>query len=356
METLPIKDLKKVPIWINWNLENKDGKTTKIPKAFDGTAVGTTQNYKQKWCDFETAKVQIADNSADGIGLIFDKITLDNKTFALAGIDIDHRDLEDIVVQDIISLMNTYTERSPSGNGFHLLILIDTTKLPENFKEIYYMKNPHNKIEAYVAELTNRFFTFTENVIVDKPIFERTQQFMQFLNTYMHRDINFSNADEVTECNDTLIKDNPVPQNNQIIVDTILRTKQADKFYKLFFEGDTSEYGGDNSSADMALATILAFYVGPNTERIDNLMKQSKLYRTKWERPDYKEMTIKKAIQCCNENFFDWRNEEISEESYSKAMIESLTAEELIQLNLPPLTPVVKELLYPRFINSSWCS
>lgn len=346
--SLVIPELKETKTWVNWIYsKTADGKTTKVPRAFDGTPVGTDIKYKHKWCDYKTAKCQIDDDSANGIGLIFNDIKLDNqRTFAVAGIDIDQRDLEDPVIKDIISMMGTYAEKSPSGNGIHLLFLVDTSKLPENFKETYYMKNPQNKIEAYVSGFTNRFFTFTEDIICNKPLNERTEQFLQFLNKYMLRDVASSN-NEVTECNDTLIKDNPVPLNNQIIVDVILKTKQADKFYKLFFQGDTSEYGGDNSSADLGLATILAFYVGPNPERIDNLMKQSKLYRTKWERPDYKEMTIKKAIQCCNGNFFDWRNEEISDESYSKAMIESLTAEELMQLNLPPLIPIVKNLLFP---------
>ncbi len=340
------EELKQIQIWINWLLKkDKDGKTTKVPVDFTGQNVGTTRNYEKNWCDYETAKVQVDDGTANGIGIILERLS---NGLALAGIDIDHKDINDFIVQDILGIMDTYAEASPSGSGIHLLFLVDTSKLPENFKEVYYMKNPHNNVECYVAGLTNRFLTFTENVIVDKPINERTQQLLQFLNTYMHRDINFDGADEVTESNDNLIENNSVPISNLVVLNTIRRISKDDKFDRLFSDGDTSEYNGDASAADMALTTILAYYIGPNPERIDNLMKQSALYRVKWDRTDYKEMTIKKAIQNCNGKFFNWNNEEVQDEveSYTKT-IDSLTAKEIMDLKLEPIVPIVENMLYP---------
>ena len=352
METLQIEELKETKTWVNWKyIKTADGKTTKVPVAFDGTPVGTNENYASKWCDFKTAKVQVDDASAGGIGLIFNNITLDNKkTFALAGIDIDDRNLDDFVVQDIISLMGTYAEKSPSGNGIHLLFLVDKSQLPENFKDIFYMKNPHNKIEAYVSEITNRFFTFTEDIICNEPLKERTQEFLQFLNTYMHRNIDFSNVSEETVSNPVTLENNLIPFSNQFILDTIAKTSGNDKFERLFYEGDISDYNGDHSSADMALASILAYYLGPNPDRIDNLMRQSALYREKWERPDYRENTIKKAIAFCKGNYFDWQKEDVAnkENGYNCA-IETLSANELMQLDLEPLIPIIHGLLYPGF-------
>lgn len=351
-KSLELEGLKEVKTWVNWiYVKNADGKTTKVPKAFDGTAVGTTQGYANKWCDYKTAKVQVDDGSAGGIGLIFNNITLDNgRTFAIAGIDIDHRNLEDPVVQDVISRMGTYAEKSPSGNGIHLLFLVDETKLPENFKDVFYIKNPQNKIEAYVASITNRFFTFTENIICDEPLNERTEQFLQFLNTYMRRNVDSSNNNEETASDTVQIENNLIPCSNQFILDTIAKVSGSDKFERLFYEGDTSDYNGDHSSADMGLASILAYYVGPNPDRIDNLMRQSMLYREKWERPDYRENTIKKAIAFCNGKFFDWQNEDVvdKENSYNGAL-ETLNANEIMQLDLEPLTPIIHNLLYPGF-------
>ena len=76
------------------------------------------------------------------------------------------------------------------------------------------------------------------------------------------------------------------------------------KFQRLF-EGDTSLHQGNNSSADMALCQMLAFWTGPDAERIDRLFRQSKLYRSKWERTDYRQRTINKAIAICRQ-FYHW--------------------------------------------------
>jgi hypothetical protein len=52
----------------------------------------------------------------------------------------------------------------------------------------------------------------------------------------------------------------------------------------------------DESYADIALAQHLAFWTGRNCDRILNLMQQSKLVRSKWERPDYLPRTIMRAV------------------------------------------------------------
>lgn len=349
---MTVQDIKKLKWWINYKLkQNEKGKTTKVPLAYDGTSVGTTKEYSEKWCNYETAQVQVKNGTADGTGIVLKKLlpNEEGEEFALTAIDIDNRDFEDVITKDIINIMKTYTEISPSQNGFHLLCFVNIRRLPPNYKEEFYMKNPHNKVEAYIGGLTNRFITFTQNVVLDEEIDDRTEQFLQFLEKYMKRDIEDNNTEKdntVTTC----IEDNSVPQSNNFIIDMILKTKQADKFNKLFFLGDISDYNEDHSSADLALTTILAFYVGPDIERIDKLMRQSKLYRSKWERTDYREMTIKKAIQNCNGKFFNWNQEELQEESKDYSItINSFTANEIMQLDLKPLEPVIKNLLYPGF-------
>lgn len=347
---MSLKELKESKLWLNWNKEQKeDGNITKVPYAFNGTKIGADPKFSQKWCDYETAKVQVNDYTADGVGIVLTKLTpnASEEEFALVAIDIDHRDLDDIIVQDILSTMNTYTEKSPSGKGFHLLCLVKLDKLPNNLKDAYYMKNPHNGVEAYVGGHTNRFMTFTENVVVDKPICERTTEFLHFLDTHMKRNIDFSSVSEEVESN-VPIENNPVPLNDVVLVEAIKRISGNDKFERLFNFGDKSDYNDDDSAADMALACILAYYVGPNPDRIFNLIKKSELYRIKWERQDYRENTIHKAIAFCNGKFFDWRNDEIPEEDEKfGSALETLNAEEIMQLDLEPLEPVVDKMLYP---------
>ena len=56
----------------------------------------------------------------------------------------------------------------------------------------------------------------------------------------------------------------------------------------------------DASSADAALAQHLAFFTGKDCERMQRLMRQSKLQREKWDsRPDYLPRTILHAVSIC---------------------------------------------------------
>ena len=73
-------------------------------------------------------------------------------------------------------------------------------------------------------------------------------------------------------------------------------------FSRLWNE-DTSAYGGDDSAADMALCNHLAFWTGNDPARMDMLFRQSGLYREKWERQDYRNSTITKAIESVAETY-----------------------------------------------------
>jgi primase-polymerase (primpol)-like protein len=46
-------------------------------------------------------------------------------------------------------------------------------------------------------------------------------------------------------------------------------------FARLFDQGDTTGHGGDDSRADLALCGMLAFWAGPDPDRIDRLFRQS---------------------------------------------------------------------------------
>ena len=74
--------------------------------------------------------------------------------------------------------------------------------------------------------------------------------------------------------------------------------KNGPEFERLM-AGDITGYGS-HSEADMALCSLLAFWTGNDATKIDQLFRQSGLYREKWERADYREKTISKA--CGNGN------------------------------------------------------
>jgi hypothetical protein len=79
--------------------------------------------------------------------------------------------------------------------------------------------------------------------------------------------------------------------------DLLPRALKNAKFKRLW-DGDTSEYGGDDSRADAGLCCHLAFWTGKNPERIGRLFNQSKLAnRDKWQkREDFRRPTISNSI------------------------------------------------------------
>ncbi len=66
--------------------------------------------------------------------------------------------------------------------------------------------------------------------------------------------------------------------------------------FDALWRGDLSGYGSA-SEADLALCNHLAFWTGGDPARIDSLFRQSGLMRDKWDREDYRDRTIAKALE-----------------------------------------------------------
>ena len=275
-----IEKLKKQLTWVNWNYQLQDNKETKVPISFKNKVTGTNEKYKDTWGTYE----DVSNNkNANGIGLVFND--------GICGIDIDKRSLTDTLTQEIINLFNTYTEISPSGNGIHILFKVDLKKLPSDFKSKYLMKNTQLGIEQYVSGITNRYFTFTGNSINEYDIEERSNEFMIFCDTYMKKDT----------LQTTLQSEYKTSLSKEKILENINKSSQKDKFHKLYYMGDFSDFNNDESSAEMSLCDILAFYCQGDYEMIESILKDSIIYRDKWDKhKTYLRDTIYKAINGCD--------------------------------------------------------
>lgn len=327
---MEIDELKSQKIWVCWKYaKNKDGKVTKKPISYKNTETGVDEAHRETWCTYDEAISAVKKYGFYGVGFVITK--------GYVGIDIDGRDLEDDIVKDILtSFSETYAEKSPSGKGLHILSQDDISKLPKDLKEKYYKKNTKLKIECYIGGISPRYFTYTGDVIQDKPISDCTEELLMFLEKYMLKETKSTSTTHTDEdIKSTIYTDSDICN---YIIETIKRSKQAEKFKKLFFDGDITDYDEDDSSADLALCDILAFYCGENFDLIDALFCKSKLYRTKWDRPDYKCSTITKAIESCGGKFYRKTIKEVN-------TIESITAKELSMKILPELYVVVKGLL-----------
>ncbi len=79
------------------------------------------------------------------------------------------------------------------------------------------------------------------------------------------------------------------------VLEKARNAKNSEKFARLYDEGDTSGHDDDDSAADFALVSILSFYT-QDEEQIDRLFRGSALMREKWNREDYRDRTIRKAL------------------------------------------------------------
>src|SRR5262249_23787123 len=78
--------------------------------------------------------------------------------------------------------------------------------------------------------------------------------------------------------------------------------KDGVKFARLW-EGNWKENYTSQSEADLALCMKLAFWTDRDAGRIDTLFRRSGLMWEKWERKDYREATIAKAIEQTTETW-----------------------------------------------------
>lgn len=237
---------------------------------------------------FEDVK-NYADLGYDGIGISISD--------GISAIDIDHC-IDDngnlsAPAEDIRTIMNSYTEVSPSGHGLRILFMA------ENFQydtKTYFINNQSLGLEVYVSGATTKYVTVTGNALPDSNghLQERSAELQTVLDKYMRRPI----SAPTQPCEAETPSASPIPDDEKLI-DIASRGKNGEAF-KALMAGDTSGYGGNHSDADLALCGLLAFYTAKNPEQMDRIFRSSKLMRTKWDErrrnTTYGKMTIQKAI------------------------------------------------------------
>lgn len=292
---ITIEELKKLPLWVNWKYQDRDGgKRTKVPVNAK-TGGNAKSDTPETWCTYTTADWKKKKNNCNGVGVMFGGL---GNGYMLCGVDIDNHANTvggNPLQPEILELFRgTYAEKSPSGNGCHILFM-----LPESYVEQlkgvwtkYNNKKSDEDIECYISGITNRYFTYTDDVIADYPIADMSAALQTFLDKYM-------------------LKEQPQPQTQskpvsvpvsdiETMLDIARGSKSGAAFCGLYDGGDTSAYNGDDSSADLALCQMLAFYLQGDYNKIDTAFRSSALMRDKWNREDYRSATINKAIKSCN--------------------------------------------------------
>lgn len=269
-------ELRALPQWVVWKREVRGGKPTKIPHQVDGSLASSTD--PSTWASFEEA-VRAAPRF-NGIGFVF------SPDDPYVGIDFDDCRLGGHlhpIVAATIAQLDSFTEISPSGKGLHVLVRADlnghlnrTSKTPWG-----------GSFEVYSQD---RYFTISGQHHEGTPgtVEERQAPLDKIL----------SNLLPAPQPVSVLAPANlgPMALDDEELLEKARRAKNGAKFSALFDRGERSGYPSQ-SEADLALVDEIAFYCGADPERIDQWFRRSKLYRSKWDRRDYRNATIRKVLQ-----------------------------------------------------------
>ena len=284
METFP-EELRQRGRFCCWRYEDRNGGRTKVP--YDPrTGQPARSNDLSSFVSYEQA---VRAKGYDGIGIgIFGSI---------CAIDLDDCISEtgqySQAASDIVSLMHSYTELSPSGRGLHILFRADSFRYDT---DRYYIMNHKAGIEVYVAGATNKYVTVTGKrpEKADYAFGERSKELGILLETYMRRPGTLSGVNGENAVNAANMS-----EQDRYLLSQAIRKPQ----FRQLWTGSVSGYRSQ-SEADLALCSHLAFWTGKDPKRMDELFRKSKLMRPKWDerhgRDTYGALTIRKAIEGCS--------------------------------------------------------
>lgn len=158
------QELRDAARWVLWSLEERNGKPTKVPYAVNGHPASTVN--PKTWCSFDTAldAYERAWGEFEGLGCVI--------AAPYIGIDLDKcRDPETGVVeiwaQEALRELNSYTELSPSGRGFHIWV---KGVMPPGGSRT-------GKVEIYSRA---RYFTMTGQHYPGTPLAIETRDLIEF--------------------------------------------------------------------------------------------------------------------------------------------------------------------------------
>ncbi|GGL41488.1 hypothetical protein GCM10009037_26370 [Halarchaeum grantii] len=284
--------------WVGWRVEERGGKATKVPVNAETGGFGSATD-AVTWTDVSTAVNAAESGEADGVGFVF---TDDDP---LVGVDLDDcRDPETGAVgedaRDIVERLDSYTEVSPSGTGFHVLV---EGELPEG-------RNRRGSVECYE---TARFFTVTGDHVSETPtrIARRQDALRGIHREYVQPDDEEGLTDgaaTATEAPGDATPTSDVGLEDEELLEKAMAASNGGKFERLW-NGRLSGYDSQ-SEADMAFCCLLAFWTGGDKAQMDRLFRESGLLREKWDEVHYAdgstygEKTIERAVQRTSE-FYD---------------------------------------------------
>lgn len=274
-------ELKGFPNWVRWE---RTAEGWKMPRQTNGKAASVTN--RSTWGTFEAVT---AGGYAGGVGFV-----LTDSPYM--GIDID--DCMDggrmeSKARAVVERFGSYAERSPSGRGVHIIgrgRAVFPSRGSQDGRRIAGAMG-FKSFEVYNEK---RFLTMTGRVLSGCRGVVDVQAVLDRMTAALW------GVKEVEP--DALDHPGGESYPDSYLLQKASSGRRGAWFCSLYDAGDISRYDGDDSRADFALLSELAFWTGGNAGQMERMFSASALgRREKWKaRQDYRERTIQAALSHWN--------------------------------------------------------
>ena len=306
-------ELKRRDQWVVWRLEYRDGNRTKIP--YNARTGGKAKsNDPSTWTTFQEAWAVYKRSGGryDGVMFVF------SAEDPFCGVDLD--DCRNPITgkvknwaRKIIADLGSYAEISPSGTGIKIYC---KGSLP---CERSGTRRPY-KTGAVELYQFSRCFVVTGRRLLSVPkklvdCSREIERLWHKISPPPRKTATGGGAGPSPSTSPACYEGVGVPPDvdDDALLARVRRSKKAEEFQNLW-NGHWRGHYLSQSEADLALCGMLAFWTGPQPDRLDRLFRQSCLYRDKWDEvhrydgATYGEATIEHALSEREEaDFFDWQ-------------------------------------------------
>jgi len=334
-------ELKILPQWVCWGVDPNNPKMPHNPNNMTPAKASDPAT----WGSFELAIQRVADGKAQGIGFQFN-------SNGIVGVDLDHC-IAPVTgevkawAKDIVQTLDSYTEVSMSGTGFH--ILVNGKKSGTRCKKEL-NKNTKEAVEIYE---NGRYFIMTGSLYNEKPIAERNGELKAVYDSVFSVQESAQDTSEV----------HPIPQSK----DYLQVGLERDEKLNAYWHGQRPSQ--DESSNDMGFMNKLAYWCNKDKEAMIKAFLSSpyaeqkdEAQKKKLERDDYLSRTADGAIASCRSTAAEDDRQYNEKKAKTQSKSESVTqcdpqtwksnkglsiisAQDLQNANLPPIKYLIDDFL-----------
>ena len=265
-EGIPL-ELQRHDRWVLWQSQPRGNKLAKVPMRANKQRAAV--NNSDHWSDFGSAWDAYKSGGFSGLGFCLAGDGLVFVDYDSTGDRLEPSDLNDFLVRG-------WTERSPSGQGLHTVVIARKPVVECRFK-------PQNsKIKEVEVYDRDRYFTVTGHTVGDcSELWDNQVDIDRLCRNFPqgHRARYVATESTITD---------------DQIWEKMMSSSQAGKILRLWSGAGVT----NNSAADLALMNHLAYWTGNDPVAMERLFGMSALgQREKWlERFYYRRRTIERAL------------------------------------------------------------